>query len=254
MTESQLQTTLEALIREEAERTVNAPTRYGSFADLSLSAIRLLNTFVLSVNRDHFLSAALMSSVRKSATLGFLSYVRSHTVQAELNSRQLIEFCVLTAYILAHPDEDVTCTADAETGAFRAPKQLSKKAYRWLEESFGQLSTLLKDMKSQINETTSHASIYLTNLTFNWQSQQWGSDAFKGSFFDNQSDDIVRLYLMSHARLVLIVVETIRSVVEKHGGFVLLEDIKERLALLDSSINAHRDALAERMRNPELRT
>lgn len=252
-TENQLQTTLEALIREEAERAVSAPTRFGTFADLSLSALQLLNTFVVSVNHDHFLSAALMTSVQKSATLGFLSYVRSHTAQAEFNSRQLIEFCVLTAYLLAHPNEDVTHTADNESGALRTPKSLNNKAYRWLDQSFGHLSELLKEMKSQINDTTSHASIYLTHFTFNWQSEHQNSEMFEGSFFDNQDDDIVRLYLMSHARLVVIAIEILRAVVEKHGGFVLIGDIKERLALLDRNVNFHRDALAERMRNPEPR-
>jgi hypothetical protein len=249
-TKNQLQTTLKALIREEAERTISATTRYGSFADLSLSALQLLNTFVVSVNHDHFLSAALMTSVQKSATLGFLSYVRSHTAQAEFNSRQLIEFCVLTAYMLAHPNEDVTRTSDTESGTFRTPKSLNKKAYRWLDESLGHLSALLKEMKSQINDTTSHASIYLTHFTFNWQSEHKNSEMFEGSFFDNQNDDIVRLYLMSHARLVVIVIEILRAVVETHGGFILIDDIKERLALLDRNVNSHRDALAERMSNP----
>ena len=244
--DGQLRTTLQALIDEEAVRTHNAGQRYGSFVLLGQSAIALLNTFILSIDRDHFLAAALMLSVQKSATLGFLSHVRAHTAQAEFNSRQLIEFCALTAYMLAHPGETVTRSTD-ESGGFRTPKSLSAKAYRWLDREHGHVSALLKDMKDQINDTTSHASIYLTHFTFEWESGRDNSETFYGSFFDQQDDDVVRLYLMSHARLVLLVVETLRQVAVAHGGFTLVEDINERLAVLDRDVNAHRSALGQRL-------
>ena len=246
----QLRTTLQALIDEEAVRTRDAPARYGSFVQLAQTAIALLNTFIVGIDRNHFLGAALMLSVQKAATLGFLSHVRSHTAQAEFNSRQLIEFCVLTAYTLAHPDEDMTRSSGDGGDGFRTPKSLSTKAYRWIDREHPHVSALLKDMKDQINDTSSHASIYLTHFTFDWESGRGGVDSFNGSFFDEQDDDVVRLYLMSHARLVLLVVETLRQVAVAHGGFILIEDIDERLASLDSQVNAHRDALEPRLRRP----
>lgn len=245
-----LRTTLQELIDEEAVRTRNAGQRYGSFVRLAQSAIALLNTFIVSIHRDHFLAAALMLSVQKSATLGFLSHVRAHTAQAEFNSRQLIEFCALTAYMLAHPDEDVTRTTDESGERFRTSKSLSAKAYRWLDREHGHVSALLRDMKDQINDTASHASIYLTHFTFEWESGPDDSETFCGSFFDQQDDDVVRLYLMSHARLVLLVIETLRQVAVAHGGFTLVEDIDERLALLDRDVIAHRDALGPRLNRP----
>ncbi|MGH6651182.1 MAG: hypothetical protein ACREB7_08635 [Sphingopyxis sp.] len=245
----QLRTTLQALIDEEAARTRNAGQRYGSFVELAQSAIGLLNAFVVGIDRDHFLTAALMLSVQKSATLGFLSHVRAHTAQAEFNSRQLIEFCALAAYMLAHPDEDVTSNAD-EGGGLQTSKSLTDKAYRWLDREHDHVSALLKDMKKQINDTASHASIYLTCFTFEWESSRDDSEIFCGSFFDQQDDDVVRLYLASHARLVLLVIETLRQVAVAHGGFTMVEDIDERLALLDRDINAHRDALRPRLDMP----
>ncbi len=246
----QLLTTLQSLIDEETKRTRKARDQYGSYVNLAQSAIALLNTFIVSIGRNHFLCAALMLSVQKSATLGFLSYVRAHTAQAEFNSRQLIEFCVLTAYMLAHPDEDVTRSTNGGGEGFRTPKSLSAKAYRWLGCEYGHVSALLKDMKDQINDTASHASIYLTHFTFDWESGREDAECFNGSFFDQQDDDVVRLYLMSHARLVLLVIETLRRVAVAHGGFTLIDDIDERLALLDRDVNAHRDALGPRLRKP----
>ena len=245
MSDGLLRTNLQELIEEEVARTREARNRYGSFVDIAQSAIALLNTFVVSVGRRYFLAAAFMLSVKKSATLGFLSHIRAHTAQAEFNSRQLIEFCALTAYAIAHPDEDVTRT-NAEGEGFRAPKSLSNQAYFWLDDTYNHMSSLLKEAKNQINETESHANVYLTQFTFDWHSDFAASETFKGSFFDQEDDDVVRLYLMSHARLVLIVIEAIRQVARDHGGLVLIKDIEQKLARLDRDVNAHRNALAPR--------
>ena len=243
-------TTLQALIDEEEDRTRNARARYGTFVPLGQSAIGLLNTFIASIGRDHFLAAALMLSIQKSATLSFLSYIRGHIAQAEFNSRQMIEFCALTAYLLAHPEENVTAGADDNTNGFKSPKAMSGQAYKWLNKEHPHQSALLKEAKDQINETASHASIYLTHFTFEWESGGYESDQFRGSFFDNLNDDVVRLYLMSFSRLVVIVVEILRLVSEKHGVFTLKENVINELSQLDRNVNTHRESLATRMGPP----
>jgi len=207
--EPSLETTLQVLIDEEYARTMNARDRLGTFVALAQSAIGLLHSVVSSIDRDHFMAAALMLSVQKSATLAFLSYVRGHTAQAEFNARQLIEFCALTAYMLAHPEEDVTRGTGNDSDGFVPPKRLSAKAYMWLNEQQPHASGLLKEMKDQINDTTSHASVYLTHFTFEWDSGGEDSEHFRGSFFDNVDDNVTRLYLMSFSRLIVIVIETL---------------------------------------------
>jgi hypothetical protein len=244
---SPLTTTLQALIDEEQARTANAHDRLGTFVPLCQSAIALLNTFIESVGRDHFLAAALMLSINKSATLSFLAYVRGHIAQAEFNSRQTIEFCALAAYLAAHPEEDVTKPDDDGTGGFKPPKDISVKAYKWLNKEHPHHSALLKDMKDQINSSASHASLYLTHFTFDWESGGYDEDQFRGSFFDNTDEDVSRLYLMSLAHLILIVVDTMRLVSKQHGGLVLRRGVDNDLAKLDHAINELRALLAKRM-------
>lgn len=241
-----LVTTLRALIDEEHSRTLDARDRLGSFVPLAERAIALLNTLVTSVDRDHFMAAALMLSVQKSATLAFLSHLRGHTAQGDFNSRQLIEFCALTAYMLAHPDEDVTRGGEG-TGGFAPPKWVSVKAYRWLEAEHPHVSAMLKEMKDQINDTASHASLYLTHFTFEWRSGGYDSEHFRGSFFDSVDDDVVRTYLMSLSRLMVVVIETLRLASADHGGFTLKGGAEAELRQLDRDVNAHRDALGKRM-------
>jgi len=209
--ERPLATTLQALIDEEHARTMSARDRLGTFVPLGQSALVILNTFIASIGQDYFLAAALMLSIQKSAALSFLSYIRGHTAQGEFNARQLIEFTSLAAYLIAHPEEDVTRASQKGEGAFQPPKALSRKSYLWLDGEHPDLSASLKEMKDQINDGASHASVYLTHFTFEWESGNSDVDQFRGSFFDNLDEDVVRIYLISFAHLVLIVVETIRT-------------------------------------------
>lgn len=242
-----LTTTLQSLIDEEQERTADAYDRLGTFVLLVQRGIGLLNSCVSTIDRDQFMAAALMLAVQKSATLSFLSYVRGHIAQAEFNMRQTIEFTALTAYMLAHPEEDITKGPEDSAAGFKPPKAVSDKAYKWLNKEHTHVSSLLKEMRDQINDTTAHASVYLTHFTFDWESAGDDKDVFRGSFFDNSEDDVFRFYLMSLARLLVLVIETIRQVTDKHGGFVLEDTTVSELQRLDHAVNAHRDALAEKM-------
>jgi hypothetical protein len=245
--ETSLTTTLQALVDEEQVRVAGARDRLGTFVPLVQEGIELLNTCVATIDPDHFMAAALMFAVQKAATLSFLSYIRGHVAQAEFNMRQTIEFTALTAYMLAHPEEDITKGPENSAAGLQPPKAVSGKAYRWLDKQHGHLSALLKEMKGQINDTTAHASIYLTHFTFDWKIGGYDREVFRGSFFDNIEEDVSRLHLMSLARLLVLVVEVIRKVSDTHGGFTLNNSAVDELHRLDRRVNAHRDALAARM-------
>lgn len=243
-----LTTTLQALINEEQERTADASERLGTFVHLAGQGLVLLKTFVRTVDQNQFVAAALMLAVRKSATLSFLSYIRGHIAQAGFNMRQTIEFSVLTAYMLAHPDEKITKESEDSAVGFKPPKAISGKAYKWINKEYADVSKLLEDMKDQINDTTAHASIYLTHFTFDWGGDSEDKSVFRGSFFDRVDDDVFRLYLMSLARLLVLVIETIVRVNEKHRGFVLQETTIGELQQLSHAVDAHRHALAAKMK------
>lgn len=248
MSENDLVTmTLQALIDEEQERTANARDRLGTFVILVQKGLDLLNTCVETIDRDRFMAAALLLALRKTATLSFLSYVRAHITQAEFNMRQTVEFTALAAYLLAHPEEDVTNGPGQSPPAFKNTKSVSCKAYAWLDKEHGDVSALLKQVKDDINNTTAHASIYLTHFTFDWEGSDYANSVFKGSFFDKADDDTFRLYLMSLARLLVIVIETLRQVSEQHGGFILKSCTADNLRTLSREVDAHRENLAARM-------
>ena len=175
-----LATTLQALINEEQRRTADARDRLGTFGPLVQEALALFNTCVKTIDRDQSVAAATMLPLQKSAALAFLSYVRGHIAHAEFNMRQAIEFTALTAYMLAHPQADFLKRSGERAVQFEAPQTASRKAYRRLNNQHGHVSALLTEMKQQINDTTAHAGVYLTHLTFDWDSGAHDSDVFRG--------------------------------------------------------------------------
>ena len=240
-----LMTTLQSLIYEEQELTAQAGNRLGSVVQVAETALALLNTFVISIGEEHFMAAALQLAIQKTATLAYLSYIRQHHAQAEFNTRQLIEYCALCAYLLAHPLEDMTRNPSDKGSAFKPPKAMSVRAYKWLHQALRHHSQILKEAKEQINDTAAHASIYMTQFTFNWEASR-GSE-YMGSFFDNMEINAQRLYVMSFARVVLVVIDTLRRTAETHGGFVIRDGLEAQLRQLELRINTHRDAIGTRM-------
>jgi hypothetical protein len=243
--DDKLMTTLQSLIDEEEQLTAQAGARLGSVVHVAETALALLNTFVVSISEQHFMAAALQLAIQKTATLAYLSYIRKHHAQAEFNTRQLIEYCALCAYLLAHPLEDVMTNPSDKSGAIRPSKAMSIRAYKWLHQSLRTHSQILKEAKEQINDTAAHASIFLTQFTFDWEASV--GDEYRGSFFDNMEPDAQRLYLMSFARVVLVVTDTLRRTAMKHGGFEIREGLEGQLRQLELRLDAHRAAIGKRM-------
>lgn len=232
-----VETTLRALIDEEHALTLTAHKRFGSFVQIAERAIILLNTFVVSIEQNHALAAAVSMALQKSATLAFLSLVRQHVNQAQFNCRQVVEFCALASYFLAHPDAGFRRSADG--GAeYHASPDLLRKANRWLDNELPQESAALREMKLIINETASHASVYGASHTFNWENEQ--ADEFEGSFFDKDDPLTTQLHLMQYAHLVALCVRTLRICASRHGGFKLHPAAISDEATLVAAVETHR--------------
>jgi hypothetical protein len=227
---------LQALIDEEATRVSEALSQHSSFVSLAESALDLLDSFVTSIDVNRPLTAALYFAVQKSANLGYLSSIRGHTIQAEFNSRQLIEFTVLTAYELAHYGVDA------------ARKPLKGKVYKWFQGEFPQVSESLKQLKDQINDTSAHASLYNTRATFDWSSGLNNAENYQGSFCEKNPVALDRFNLLCHARLVIVVIDALRQVATNYSGFALADDISEKLSILNDEVRRKSNILIPDLR------
>lgn len=233
-------------MQEEFELTDSAQDRLGSFVPLATMGTSLLHSSISTIGRDHFVVAALLIAMQKAATLAFLSYVRKHVAQAEFNCRQLIEFCSLASYLLSHPEIELADHSEESPLMLAKTKALSGKAYKWLDQAHPQHSKDLLEFKNMINDTTPHASVYVSYFTFAWGGETQ-SNCFDGSFFDVVDDDVTRLYLTSLARLTLVVIDTLRVAAQSNSGIIFNNDLLQTLEQFDRDIHAHRDALGTRM-------
>lgn len=245
---SLLTTTLQALLNEEHQRTMDARERLGTIVPIAQQGLAIMSTSVVSVTAHNGVIAAFMLAIQKSVTLAFLSYIRAHTAQAEFNCRQAIEFTALAAYVLANPEVELLNHCDPANPKFPPTKKLAKKAYTWLEGAEPELNRFLKEFKDRINDSTAHGSIYVTHLTVNIDSLTDDGDAFTGSFFDNLDINETRAFLMSFCRLIVLIVETMRRANEKTQGIGIKEGLEDQIALYADAVDGYREALGEVMR------
>ncbi len=243
-----LTTTLQALLNEEHQRTVNAQERLGAIVPIAQQGLAIMSTSVVSVSAQNGVIAAFMLAIQKSVTLAFMSYVRAHTAQAEFNCRQAIEFTALAAYMLANPDIELLDHSDPANPSFPPTKKLADKAYKWMAIAEPELSGFLKDFKDRINDSTAHASIYVTHLTIDMDSLTDDGDAFTGSFFDNLGLNESRAFLMSFCRLIVLIVETMRRANVKFQGVSLKDGLEQEIQLYANVVDGYREALGEVMR------
>ncbi len=131
---------------------------------------------------------------------------------------------------------------------FPPTKKLAGKAYKWLEGAEPELNGFLKDFKYLINDSTAHASIYVTHLTVDMDSLTDDGDAFTGSFFDSLGLNETRALLMSLCRLIVLIVETMRRANEKSRGIGMKEGLYQEIHLFANVVDGYREALGEVMR------
>lgn len=243
-----LTTTLQALLSEEHQRTMHAQERLGTIVPIAQQGLAIMSTSVVSVSAHNGIIAAFMLAIQKNVTLAFLSYIRAHTAQAEFNCRQAIEFTALAAYVLANPQIELLDHSNPANPTFPPTRKLSWKAYKWLEGAEPELNAFLKDFKDRINDSTAHASIYVTHLTVDMDSLTDDGDAFTGSFFDNLGLNETRAFLMSLCRLIVLIVETMRRANEKSHGIGMKEGLEQEIYLYANGVDGYREALGEIMR------
>lgn len=241
-----LKTTLDALIRQEQDLTWSGHERLGLVVNLGELAVASLNTFIASVDGEFPFAAALMLSIHKATTLAFLSILRKHLAQSQLNLRLVIEYTSLTAYMLAHPDSPMVKPTKDDPTKFVPSERVGNSAYKWMAEAFPDQSAFLKERKDQINETLSHANIYGSHFTFDWDGTNEG--IFKGSFFDMTEQHVEQTYMLAFVQTIIFVIHTLTQIADKHGGFVIQKGSRQALQKLAADTDAYAKALAAKLK------
>jgi hypothetical protein len=230
------------LLREETDLVTTSEECLGTFVPLAARGVEFMHSSISTIGRDHFVIAALLIAMQKAAALALLSYLRNHTAQAEFNCRQLIEFCSLTAYLLAHPEIELSDPSEGSLISSHKSRDLRDKAHKWLGQKHPDLSISLLEYKKMINDTVAHASIFVSHFNFHWDHAEEESP-FEGSFFDKVKDDEARLHLLSLCHLTILITETVWTAAKSGNAIVFIESFEKQLTMLKREVIAHQSAL-----------
>jgi hypothetical protein len=153
------------LSEEEHKYVVSAKDKYGLFFENADATIRLLSTFLKSVEPDCWCFVCFLSQVRKYALLSFLSIIRQHNSQAMMDMRQLFESGVIAAYSLGNTDDQIIENA-FKSDMLKESEKLKEKAYSWIAENYKEQSDIIKKQKDKINENWAHSNIVNASENF----------------------------------------------------------------------------------------
>jgi hypothetical protein len=221
-------TTLDLLVVRERAMFVNAEKRLGHPYRVAREATLLMTTFLQSVSGDRFVFANFMGIIKNHLTLALLSMVRRHHVEAMMNIRQVLESASNAAYALANPDAD---WAHPTTGRTHTSQVIRERSFKWMDANFKAHSDTLSDLKRQLNETDLHSNIVNGSRSF-----QADPDAgvMLTNFFDDEDLHIIHSDLMVLSLVAMCTMHLLHSVAERHGGFVISKDWRERADLVEA--------------------
>jgi hypothetical protein len=194
------QSTFQEVLDSEREMALRAEERFGAYYVNAFHFSELLNHFIKSAHPDRMIFALFLSQVRKHHTLALFSTVRLHRIQAMMDLRQTLEAGACAAYATANTEQASFADTD-EDGVLNPTQNLAKKRYTWLEQSFGEDSKAIKNLKRIINKSA-HSNIADAHLTFNFDAV---NRHFDTPFFDFENDYFVKsdLWLIANVEMGL---------------------------------------------------
>jgi hypothetical protein len=230
------QNTIEQILESEYAAASSARQRYGKHYDNAQAISVYLTSFLESFDQSRWVFGSFIGEVKKHQVLSLLSAVRLHKVQAMMNLRQVVEAGACAAYAIANPDHNDFVDTD-EHGILDPSQRLARKRYKWLDENYPDGSKAIKDIKEELNKTTSHANLINAYSSGAWTAEDW----FSSPFFDVDDPYHVQtdLWRIGNAGLVLMLffheINSTRNVLKFTANFV---PVIQQLRIENESIRA----------------
>jgi hypothetical protein len=222
------QNTIEQILESEYAAISSALERYGKHYDNALAISVYLTSFLESFDQSRWVFGSFMGEVKKHQLLSLFSTIRLHKVQAMMNLRQVVEAGACAAYAIANPDHNDFVDTD-EHGILDPSQRLARKRYKWLDEHYPDGSKAIKDIKEELNKTTSHANLINAYSSGAWAAEDW----FSTPFFDIEDSYHVQtdLWRIGNAGLVLMLffqeINSTRNVLKFAANFgVVIEHLR----------------------------
>lgn len=217
------------ILNSEREMVLRGADRYGHYFINASEFINLLyDGMIKSIDPDHFIFGIFLSQIRKHLTLSLFSAVRLHSVQTNMNLRQVLEAATCAAYAIANTDPaDFAETRD--DGTLNPSQKLAAKRYAWLNQNFSSSSNAIKLMKSCINEIGTHSNIVGAHNTFLYDQE---NKIFNTPFFDYENERSVKTELWQIANITLGIMDLIFGVNQEYATIIVKDDWADKFRIL----------------------
>jgi len=207
----------------EHDSVVNAATEYGNEFVNAHDLVMFSWNFINTVKPDALAFMLFLSQFQKTITLGFLSALRNHKVQFNLMLRQALEASALAGYALKNTNIDDFGKPNANN-CLLANRNITGKAYRWIEKEFPTHSQSMKYMKDQINESYAHANILPASDNIQCESKTIGS-----LFFDKPHPLFTMQRLWWIGNVIIGVLDLFEQIIINYPLVTLVPDFQERM-------------------------
>ena len=211
----------------------DASKDYGEYWVYANEAIHLLQNFVDGVAIEAQAFSIFLSQIQKSSTLAVLSTLRRHDVQALIMIRHLSESTVLAAYSLVEYELNKYIYT-SKNGYAMEKKDIKKRAYKWIEKEYPDISKRIKLAKDQINDLYAHANL-LSAFT-NYKISEENNIVLE--FFDKKDDVFTKQRLWWIGNISFGIIDLITKVNRKHS-LISTKDISNnmlRLMMLNNKL------------------
>lgn len=222
------------IIEKEKDMLLEAETKYGSHFKNALDFVALAQDFIKQAKPKAWIFSLFLSQFRKHLVLSFFSALRLHHIQAMLDLRVVMESGANAAYAIAssHQDDFVITLPD---GTLDAPRGLSDKRYRWLEEKYPKGSEAIKNLKGIINRTSAHSNLIYAFSNWEFVKEE---RVFKFSYFDKEVDKLVKTDLWQIGNVAMGLMDLFYGVNLDHKTLIFSEDFVPRLKKYEATNNA----------------
>ncbi len=245
------QSTLEEIVESERLMVLTANDRYGRYYGHARECSIFLSRSVASVDPDRMMFGRFFSLMKKHHLLALLSIVRLHKVQAMMNLRHVLEAGAAAAFAIANPELYHFANTD-EQGLLDPSQALTKRRYQWLEQNYREKSDWIKGKKEQINLSTAHANIVISESTFRIAE---AGDTINAPFFDVEDDYIVKVDLWQTGSIALTLVDFFYGVNQGRHVIEFCQGFADHVNRLAKDNNALIDELksTDRFKRAQLR-
>lgn len=215
------------LSNKENNLILYAKYNFGEYYDIAIESLQLTKCLV-SIEPKCHIFFHFFNHASNCFYLSVLSFLRRHSVQANMILRQAIESSALAAYSIVNTNlEDFgEIKLIGEKKCLYPKENIKNKAYDWLKSNYQIYSDVLKICKDNINKFISHANISVTESNIR---ADISNGKLSGLQFDSEIIENFQGMLVICTFIITNVLGLINTINKDYKSLTFINDFENKL-------------------------